>query len=112
MGGDLCRGITASSVILPKGVWQETGRDEQDPWAALALNGMSSEQMGPSCPGDCQRKKQSLSTCRRTGAGDTWGHSEKGSESSFKSPLSRIHPCSAWEEVGVPEVEGRQIYWT
>ena len=92
-------------------MWQETGRDEQDPGAALALNGTSSEQMGPSGPGDCQREKQRLSTCR-AGAGDTWGHSEKGSESSFKSPLSRIHPCSAWEEAGVLEVEGGQIYWT
>lgn len=37
-------------------MWLETGRDEQDLGAALVLNGMSSEQMGRSCPGDCQRE--------------------------------------------------------
>ena len=38
-------------------MWLETGRGEQDIVVALRLNGMSSEQMGPGCPGNCQREK-------------------------------------------------------
>lgn len=38
-------------------MWLETGRGKQDVAAAHGLNGPSSEQMGRSCPGDCQRKK-------------------------------------------------------